>query len=302
MVLMRTKYIEVGQEGGYWLLTEDACSVKIYSSKQEKNGEIYETHTVSHMEGGKRVRKGFGNLEEAKGWGQKILTRLTQGEVASKSMTPVDFKDMGLAQAELEGLNVGISTVAKEYRQAVEKLGDKGTINDAVRYFLANANPDLPQKEVGEIITELCEAKKKDGLTVRYQKDLEQRLKKFSKVFPGSITTIRTKDIEKWLRDLNTGPKNRNHYGATVTTLFKFAKRSGYLPEDKATAADNLSRAKNVTGDIKIYTPEELTAMLVRLSQADPSMPAHSKPLRSNPRPSVRRTATRSSCSPLGAV
>ena len=56
---MKTKYVKVGQEGGYWLLTEGACSVKIYSSKQEKNGEVYETHSVYHVEAGKRVSVSF---------------------------------------------------------------------------------------------------------------------------------------------------------------------------------------------------------------------------------------------------
>ena len=269
---MKTKYVKVGQEGGYWLLTEGACSVKIYSSKQEKNGEVYETHSVYHVEAGKRVRKGFGDLTAAKNWGQTVLTRLINGDTESKGMSPIDLQDMALAKLELAGFDVSITTAVKEYRQAMEKLNGKCTVNDAVSYFLKNANPDLPAKTVAEVTKEMCEAKKKDGLSEQYQNDLSQRLGRFAKSFPGEITAIRTKDIEQWLRGLNTGPQTRNNYATAITIFFNFAKRCGYLAEDRMTAAENLTRAKTPGGEILVYTPEELTTMLVRLSDFKPEL------------------------------
>lgn len=269
---MKTKHVKTGEGKGHWLLTEGACAVKIYSSRQKKNGETYDTHCVTYSEGGKRVRRAFGDLDGAKAWAQTVLTRLANGETEIKGMSPVDLRDMALAKLELAGLNVSMTAVAKEYRRASEQLGGKGTINDAVRYFLTNANPDLPAKSVPDIIRELCEAKKRDGLSARYQADLSQRLKNFAKAFSGEISMVRTKEIEQWLRDLNTGPKNRNNYAGAITTLFKFAKRCGYLAADRATAADSLTRAKNPGGNIEIYTPEELTTMLVRLRDFKPEL------------------------------
>lgn len=269
---MKTKRVTVGTGGGHWLLTEGACSVKIYSSAQKKNGEIYRSHCVSYTEAGERVRKTFSDLGEAKAWAQSTLTRLANGEKEIKGISPVDLQDMALAKLELANLNVSITAAVKEYRRASEQLNGKGTINDAVRYFLANANPDLPRKTVAEVSKEMCEAKKKDGLSERYREDLSQRLAKFAKSFSGEISAIRTKEIEHWLRELKTGPKNRNNYAAAITILFNFAKRCGYLPEDRVTAAENLTRAKNAGGKINIYSPGELTTMLVRLKTLKPEL------------------------------
>lgn len=267
---MKTKTVKTSGGKSFLLLTEGALSVKIYTSAQTKNGVEYLTHQVCYSEAGKRIRKGFGNMDRAKDWAQQVLTRLSNGETEIKGLSAVDLQDLNLAKQALEGLNVSVSSVAQEYRKAMELLASKGTINDAVRFFVSNANPDLPKKNVGEVITELCEAKRKDKLSVRYVGDLKLRLTKFSKAFPGEIAQIRTAEIETWLRELKAGPKSRNNYAACITTLFSFAKRCGYLAQDRATVAENLSRAKEVHGDTEIYSVEEIESLLNRLKEVRP--------------------------------
>jgi integrase len=160
----------------------------------------------------------------------------------------------------------------REYRRAVEQLQGKGTLNDAVRFFKANAHPDLPAKTVGEVSLELLAAKEADKLSERYQRDLRGRLATFAKAFTGQIIEIKTPQIEAWLRGLKTGVKNRNNYANAITTLFRFAKRVGYLAPDRVTAADSLTRAKYTGGEIEIYTPTELGAMLTRLRDHRPEL------------------------------
>jgi len=83
---------------------------------------------------------------------------------------------------------------------------------------------------------------------------------------------VTTAHIDTWLRGLQTGVKNRNNYANAVTTLFRFAKRAGYLAADRSTAADSLVRAKYTGGEIEIYTPTELGVILERVQAFRPDL------------------------------
>ena len=269
---MKTKQVEAADGSCHWVLSEGSISVKIYTTKRKVAGVTYVSHCLAYSVGDKRIRKTFSRLEEAKRWGARVLTRLTNGETAINGVTAAEMQDMAQARMELAALKVSLTTAAKEYRVATEQLNGKATINDAVRFFLAKANPDLPKKTVGDVSKELIAAKANDGLSTKYLTDLRQRTAKFASAFPSEISKITTAEIEKWLRGMGTGPKNRNNYANSVTTLFNFAKRAGYLAQHEETVAESLSRAKDTGGEIEIYTPEELKAMLERLRDIKPEL------------------------------
>ena len=209
---MKTKSVK-GLGGKKFLeLREGACSVKIYSGQQTKNGKVYPCHYLTYLEAGKRQRQAFGDLDEAKAHAQIILTRLINGETAASTMRPVEIQEAALANAELKGLNVTLLTVAKEYRRSVELLGGLGTVAEAISYFKRHAQPEVAKKPIGEICDELVAAKTADGRSAVYLKDIRLRLGKFSKVFTGSIADIKTTEIEAWLRGFKKSPKNRNNY------------------------------------------------------------------------------------------
>ena len=253
-------------------LRDGACSVKIYSGEQKKGDVKYPIHFLTYMEGGARVRKGFSDLAIAKAEAGVVLTRLVNGETKAAGVTAVDIQTAALAARELDGLGVHLLTAVKEYRQALAALNGKGSVNEAVAYFLKHARPDLPRKTVLELVVEFLAAKNADKKSAFYLKDLKQRLKIFGQHFSGPIVDVTTQEMENWLRGMSVSPKHRNNYANTVTTLFNFAKRAGYLPKDQVTAAENLSRAKNVDGAIVIYTPDELGRMLRRLATFRPEL------------------------------
>jgi integrase len=251
-------------------LSEGACVVRIYTSNQVKNGKTYRTHFLVSEEGGVKQRKGFADLDDAKAEAQLLLTRLVNGETKARGMSAVDLQGVALAMAEVAPLQITLLEAAKEYRLVKDRLGSKGTLGEAIDYFLKHARPEIPAKTVPEIRDEILLAKKADGLSDAYLRDLKLRLKVFSKAFSGNIAEIDTKQIEAWLRGLKSGPKNRNNYASAVTTLFNFAKRCGYLPNDRATVADDLSRAREVRGETEIYTLDEVKTLLWRVRELRP--------------------------------
>lgn len=269
---MKTSKVK-GARGGYHLeLSEGACSVRIYTSKQRKSGRPYTTYRLVYEEGGVRQREGFGDLTEAKGQAQLVLTRLINGETAAQGLRAVEFQAYAIAKDEVAKVGSNVVDASREYRQARERLGDKGTIIEAVDYFLKHARPDIPAKKIPEIIAELLEAKKADKRSEAYLADLKMRLGKFAKSFAGAIGEVTTKEIETWLRSFGASSKNRNNYANAVTTLFNFARRYGYLPKERATAAEDLSRAKDEGGEVEIYTVFEIKLLLRRAMRLRPEL------------------------------
>ncbi len=98
---MKTKMIKTANGGVYWVLSEDSCSVKIYTASRVKNGSTYTSYCVDYLEAGMRVRKTFSDYGEAKECATTVLTRLINGGASTKSVRPVDLQDMTLAKQEL---------------------------------------------------------------------------------------------------------------------------------------------------------------------------------------------------------
>src|SRR5260370_19074855 len=102
--------------------------------------------------------------------------------------------------------------------------------------------PDLPRvlKNVGEIIHELLQTKKDDGLSMRYIQTLRSHLLRFAASFNKEITSITTSEIEKWLRGQEFGPRARNNMRGSVLTLFLFARSKEHLPKATPPQASEL--------------------------------------------------------------
>jgi integrase len=100
------------------------------------------------------------------------------------------------------------------------------------------------------------------GRSARYVEDCTIRLGKASKAFRGYIQRITAPDIEYWLDSIKAAGRTRNNYRSTLTTLFSFARKRGYLPRNEKTEPELTMKASDRGGEIGIYRPEELSAML----------------------------------------
>lgn len=270
---MKTSYLKRPDLPPITVISHESVSAKIYTAEREKNGQTYSEHTLVYSEAGKRVRRTFADLPEAKRQAEIALERIASGQTKALSLTNADAEAYTLAKQELVGVGqhgVPLLEAVREYRAAVTLLKGRATLNEAVRFFLSNGSTDLPKKTVAEVQAEMLKAKTSDGLSDVHLRDLRLRLDKFATAFPCPIYEVTTAQIEDWLRSLGTGPRNRNNFAAAITNLFRFAKKRGYLTRDRSTAADSLQRAKAKGAAIEIFTPDEVAAMLSRLSRYRP--------------------------------
>jgi integrase len=243
-----------------WPLIIKSGSVRVKIYRTHTRG--YPMFTVAHHLEGKRKLEQFADLGKARKRAQEVAHKIQTGEQHALSLTNQDKAEYVTALDTLKLTGKSLPLVAAEYAEAWNLLKNKGTLADAARYFVRHQARSIPQKTVPEIVTEMLEAKKTDGLSELYLKDLRWRLKPFAEAFGGWVSNILSGELDDWLRSRKVGPKTRNNFRNAVVTLFNFAKQRGYLPKDRATEAEGLAKAKERHGEVGILTPDQMNQLL----------------------------------------
>jgi integrase len=239
-----------------------SVSVKIY--KTPTRG--WDAYTVVHYQDGKRVRTAFADLDKARTEAEVVATRLGNVEADVLTLTSSDRAAYLRARAVLDPVGLPIEAAAIEMAEATKRLRGV-SLSRAVDFYLLRHPIDMIPRTVPEVVEELMALKQKDGLSTEYLRQLGMSLQAFAAKFTGPLGDVRGAAIDNWVRERNWAPRTRNNMRTCLQTLFNFAVARRYVPKDH----DELSAvalAKNVEGDIEIFTPAELEEILAAAPEA----------------------------------
>jgi integrase len=146
--------------------------------------------------------------------------------------------------------------------QARKKLAKHGkTIENAATFYL-----DYLERirrcnvTVADLAKEVLEAKRKDGMSATYIKDLRKRLSRFSADFGNRpIAAISVEELDNWLRNLECGPKSRANYRANVGVMFSYAERRRVIDSNPILRT---AQPKLIDKAPEIFSVDELAALL----------------------------------------
>jgi integrase len=232
--------------------------VKIYRGKTRG----YDLFTVVHYRDGKRDRKVFASFAEARSHAQEVATQIARGRVNVLSLTNADRDGYVAALNLLRPLGVPLHAAIEEYVAARSHLQDESLLSAVKAYARRSRNHN--DKPVVEIITELLEDKKQNGASVRYIQSLRSHLMRFAEAFHCNIGSITARLIEQWLVSLKVGPRARNNNRMSVLTLFRHARKHGYLAKDEQTEADLVDKAKDRGGKPNLLKPEQMAKLMAK--------------------------------------
>jgi integrase len=162
---------------------------------------------------------------------------------------------------------VPIEVAAGEYVEAFAKLKGRATLAAAVDFYVRRHAVAIEPKRVVDVITECLASKRQDKLSERYLKQLEYDLKRFALRFQNHIGAVAGPDIDAWLRELEVSGRTRNNIRMSVQTLMSFAKAKRYLPKDHD-EMESVPLAKELEGEIEIFTPGEMAELMAAASDA----------------------------------
>ena len=218
---------------------------------------------LSYYQDGQRKRETRATCEEATKRAEEVATAIHGQKAAGLTLTGADRDSYARSLEVLKPFAVTLHDAVEAYAKARNKL-QKASLNEAVDFYLRHNPTNLPAKTVKEIGSELVEAKKRDRVSAAYLRDLNTRLPRIAVAFSGPIGQVTQSQIEDWLRSLPGSLRSRNNYRSLVVTLWRFARQRGYLLRDRATEADQLSRAKDNGTEIEIFSPQELAKVIAK--------------------------------------
>lgn len=216
---------------------------------------------------GKRKLVKCQSLPAGKSRAKEIIEKLTTGNAHVESFTVRQTAAINEAIEILQPTRVTLTEAARQFADAYTLLDGRGTLDEAVRYFLAERKKaQLPAVKLPDLVETFLKSIKDQKKSRRYTLDMQARLHKAAETFTGFVADIHAKDINRWLQDMKqTSGRTKNNYRSALATLLSFARQEGYLPRGTQTEAEFSKRYDGKGGEIGIYTPEKLKTLLFNI-------------------------------------
>jgi integrase len=158
---------------------------------------------------------------------------------------------IGLAQREMS-----------DFITAKRRLAEYGeSINDATEFRIDHLERVRRHGiTVAQLADEVVEAKRRDGRSEVYLRDLRYRLSKFVQDFGARpIAGITVDELDNWLRALPYSPQSRRNYRTIVGLLFSYAESRGIIDRNLILRT---AKPKLVDRPPEIFTVDELRSLL----------------------------------------
>ena len=236
---------------------EGFAQVKIYLLKRKGTTPLY---SVDWWLDGKRNRKAFDDYQRAKLEAEVIVKKLATGDAMALQLTGADKVAYCNALETLKPSGVSLDIATARFAEAFKLLGGDQII-EACQEFIRRHPKDMPQKTVREVLDEMIEAKAKLGLSIRHRDDLESRCGAFAESFKCPLRSVTSSEVRQYLEKLDIAPRTFKNHFRSIQNLFAFAQARKYLPKD-FDALDDIQLPTDKGGEIEIYTPEEIAAIL----------------------------------------
>jgi integrase len=159
-----------------------------------------------------------------------------------------------------------------DFIRARKTLAEYGkTITDATAFYVDHLERVLRCKvTVAQLAAELIEAKRRDGRSEIYLRDLRNLLAIFSRDFGNrSIAGITVEELDNWLRALPGSPKTRTNFRTNVGVLFSYATRRRMLDFNPVLHTAKPKLPDNLP---EIFTVDELRALLEAANRGAPDV------------------------------
>lgn len=249
--------------------------VPIY--RTESKGRV--RSTVCFYRDGRRLRKMFNSLEEAKKEALFVAQRIQSGMQHLTDLKPHERDTFKAAEALLE--RIPLYAAVEDYVRARSLAGSESLSVMATEYGKMFGKI-VRRATVPEVVAELLKIREQDGASTAYLGQLRTTLNRFATKFPGPILEVTGPDVDAWLRSLEISPVTRNSMLRCIKVLERLDWKAVDLErkfiEVRASEAKTASRRIIPISDnlAAWLTPLERKGKIVRTKELQTHVPAPS--------------------------
>ena len=245
------------KQGPFLRVKAGSAVVPIYQT--ESKGRV--RYTLSFYRDGRRERKVFNSLEDAKKEALFVAQRIQVGMQHVTDLKPHERDSFKAAEAMLQKSGIPLVAAVEDYLRARDLAGTESLASMAAEYG-QHFKKVVRRVTIPEIVAEMLLHREQDGASKVYLGQLKTTLNRFATKFPGEVLDATSQEIDAWLRSLDVAPGTRNSMLRCIKVFFSFARGRNYLPEDRNTAADSVRLVRNVSEDVTLFTPGEMATIL----------------------------------------
>lgn len=212
------------------------------------------------------------NLKQTTVRGKRVWTIDDRGKGGSGRRFFGPSKEAILRDYNREHAGTGLIEFTDEDRLAKHELGNRGTMLEAVRYFLAR-KPVSKIKTLGQAITDVKAEKKRIGVSESYTKHFAHVLQCFETFIGASVpvSDITPQNIKDFLAAKGGVASTQNGMRGRLVTFFSACVADGCCKEhpmtdDKVVPVNERSRVP------KIHTVEQVRALFKAAQERFPHM------------------------------
>ena len=174
---------------------------------------------------------------------------IVDGRRATKSFKPTEDgrlpreAEKWAEQKRRERARLGLDALRLSDQQkldaikALHVLGGRGTLQEAVEFFVERRNPETKGLLLSQVIQEYLQEAEEDNLRPRSIQDLRNRLRKLDEFFDGKqISNITKSQVEEWLKGMRRADGeplsslSKRHFRTVASGLFNYALENGHVP------------------------------------------------------------------------
>lgn len=240
--------------------------------------------TLFYRDGARRIRENRATFEKLKQRAEQVAVQIANGQLAMNQFTEADraawkrtlelLAPTGLAPETAAALLAELWTALREDAPIPHSSFTlHHSLREAIRFYLENRPHGLAPKPLPDLV-ELFLAEKQGAISPDYHAHLSRYLRLLAAHYTGPLHTLQAADINAWLRKLVArgasplGPRARHNYRAAVDQLARWAKTLGHLPRSWS-EMEHVPDPGQKPGEIKILTPEQMTALITARQQAE---------------------------------
>lgn len=212
------------------------------------------------------------SLTAARAKARKVATAIEQGKKNILGLKDDDLLAYTRSKDLLTGYPQPVDAVVSEWKEAMKALGSKGTIAQAVQYFLSSGGPDLTPTKLSVAASEFVKSREATSKNSHHPTVLKSRFKKcVAGLGDVELQTITQMQVENFVHRLSKNGTTQQHYRKTLSSLFIYAQSrhwvsANFNPAKNAVAKPYTEFAK------EIYTPDELKRILAGAERDKPDL------------------------------
>ena len=214
---------------------------------------------VRWHEKGQAERQTFSDFESAEVNGRLTVDRLAAGEVGA--MTLNAERAAAYRRAVAICGDTPLEVACQEWARAKLVLNGASILQVAADHAKRTVGAPI---DVASLIKRFVADRKADGVSRVYIERIEYRLDKVETAFgPRKLREISELEIRRFVETQGGSPRNRKNMRDALVTLWRFARREGFLPRDLRTEAEMVDTPViRRQAQIAIFSPDEMRKLL----------------------------------------